>query len=160
MELQNALKSGGDTSPGENGITHSMTRGVVQEGHAALLQLFNTSLREGKLSSRWKEATIVPIPKPKDTGTYHPISLLSCVCKTMEILHRLQWITGPLLSSIHTYKKGTVATECLVSLLTAAGQGKCTAVFLDLEKAFELAHETVILARLAEKGVEGHLLEL
>ncbi|MPC49105.1 hypothetical protein E2C01_042900 [Portunus trituberculatus] len=37
--------------------------------------------------------------------------------------------------------------------------GNCTAVFLDLEEAFELADETVILARLAGKGVKGQLLK-
>ena len=159
-ELQNVLKTGSDTSPGADGITHSMIRHAGPEGHAALLALFNASLREGKLPSKWKEATIAPIPKPKEPGAYRPISLLSCLSKTMErmVLNRLQWVTGPLHPAIHAYTKGTGTAECLAGLLTSVGSSKSTAVFLDLEKAFELADETVILARLAEKGVKGQLL--
>ncbi|XP_045122681.1 uncharacterized protein LOC123511124 [Portunus trituberculatus] len=160
QELQNALKTGGDTSPGADGITHSMVRHAGSDGHRALLTLFNASLQEGKLPSTWKEATIIPIPKPKEAGAYRPISLLSCVSKTMErmVLHRLQWTTGPLHPAVHAYTKGTGTAECLATLLAATGQGKSTAVFLDLEKAFELADESVILALLAAKGVKGHLL--
>ncbi|XP_045117656.1 uncharacterized protein LOC123508188 [Portunus trituberculatus] len=74
------------------------------------------------------------------------------------VLHRLQWTTGPLHPAVHAYTKGTGTAECLATLLAATGQGKSTAVFLDLEKAFELADESVILALLAAKGVKGHLL--
>lgn len=160
-ELTSVLKSGsGDTSPGDDGITHSMISHAGEAGHKALLQLFNTSLEESRLPLRWKTANIVPIPKPKDPGSFRPISLLSCVSKTMEkiVLNRLQWVTGPLHPSVYAYTKGTGTAECLSTLLAKVSNGKSTAVFLDLEKAFELANETVILSLLAAKGVKGHLL--
>ena len=160
-ELTSALKSSSsDTSPGDDGITHSMIRHAGEAGHKALLQLFNSSLEERRLPVRWKSANIVPIPKPKDPGSFRPISLLSCVSKTMEkiILHRLQWVTGPLHPSVYAYTKGTGTAECLSTLLAKVSSGKSTAVFLDLEKAFELANGSVILSLLAAKGVKGHLL--
>ena len=75
------------------------------------------------------------------------------------VLNRLLWVTGPLHHTVYAYTKGSGTANCFATLLTAAGQGKCTAVFLDLEKAFELADETVILARLADKGVKGQILQ-
>ena len=55
-----------------------------------LANLYTRSLQEGKLPSRWKMATIIPIPK-KNT-TYRPISLLSVLGKIMEkiLLHRIR----------------------------------------------------------------------
>ena len=160
-ELNSALKSGSsDTSPGDDGITHSMISHAGEAGHEALLKLFNASLEECRLPARWKTANIVPIPKPKDPGSFRPISLLSCVSKTMEriVQNRLQWVTGPLHPAVYAYTKGTGTAECLSTLLAKVSNGKSTAVFLDLEKAFELANETVILSLLAAKGAKGHLL--
>ncbi|MPC49107.1 hypothetical protein E2C01_042901 [Portunus trituberculatus] len=82
-ELRNALKTGSDTSPGADGITHSMIRHAGPAGHEALLKLFNSSLYKGELPSTWKEATIMPIPKPKKPGAYRPIFLLPCAGKKM-----------------------------------------------------------------------------
>ncbi|XP_050706243.1 proteoglycan 4-like [Eriocheir sinensis] len=90
-EVQNALRTGADTSPGSDGITHTMIRQAGLSGHAALLSLFSASLDVERLPHSWKEADIIPIPKPKDPGSFRPISLLSCIGKTMEriILSRL-----------------------------------------------------------------------
>ena len=74
------------------------------------------------------------------------------------ILQRLQWVTGPLHPSVYAYTKGTGTSECIANLLTSTGSGKCSTVLLDLEKAFELADDMVILSRLAKKGVRGQLL--
>ena len=45
----------------------------------------------------WSEAIVIPIPKPgkdhSDPNNYRPISLTSCICKTLErmINDRLVW---------------------------------------------------------------------
>ena len=160
-ELTSSLKTASsDSSPGEDGITHSMIRHAGKDGHSALLKLLNASWDTGRLPSSWKMASIVSIPKPKDPGCYRPISLLSCVGKTMEkiVLQRLQWVTGPLHPPVYVYTKGTGTAECLTTLLTTVSQSRSTAVFLDLEKAFELANESVILRLLVAKSVKGRLL--
>lgn len=58
-----------------------------------LLHLFNTSWKIYKLPLEWKIAKIVTIPKPKAKNSFHPISLLSTMGKTMESLVRvrLEW---------------------------------------------------------------------
>ncbi|MPD01519.1 hypothetical protein E2C01_097051 [Portunus trituberculatus] len=53
----------------------------------------------------------------------------------MILPQRLQRVTSPLHPTIYAYTKGTGTVEYLTSLLNSAGQGKCTTVFLDLEKA-------------------------
>ncbi|KAG0728303.1 putative RNA-directed DNA polymerase from transposon X-element [Chionoecetes opilio] len=160
LELRRALKTSGDTSPGADRITYSMIINAGSDGHSALLTLFNASWEACKLPSKWKEATIVPIPKPKNPGAMRPISLLSCVGKTMEriVLNRLTWAVGPLHQDLFAYRRGMGTTECLSTLLCAASSGGTTVAFFDLEKAFELANCRVILSLLVRKGVCGRLL--
>lgn len=77
--------------------------------------------------STGKKDIIIPIQKPKELGTYHPISLLSCLGKIVErmVLNWLQW---------STWQVHSIAT--LLSTLCATPSA---VVFLDLEKAFVLA---------------------
>ena len=62
-----------------------------------LLQAFNEVWVSGKFPTSWKQATIIPIPKPgkdnTDPSNYRPIALTSCLCKTLErmINTRLIW---------------------------------------------------------------------
>ncbi|KAG0724244.1 RNA-directed DNA polymerase from mobile element jockey [Chionoecetes opilio] len=135
-----------------------MITNAGSDGHSALLTLFNASWEACKLPSKWKEATIIPIPKPKDPGAMRPISLLSCVGKTMEqiVLNRLTWAVGFLHQDLFAYRRGTGTAECLSTLLCAASSGDTTVAFLDLEKDFELANCPVML--LVRKGVCGRLL--
>ena len=53
-----------------------------------LLEIFNHSWAAGTLTQTWREATMILILKkgkyPKQAAGYRPISLTSCVWKTME----------------------------------------------------------------------------
>ena len=53
-----------------------------------LLQIFYHSCEQGVLSQIWQEATVIPILKkekdPRKANNYRPVSLTSCVVKTME----------------------------------------------------------------------------
>nr|XP_027223264.1 uncharacterized protein LOC113815373 [Penaeus vannamei] len=55
-------------------------------------------------------------------------------------------------------RKNTGTSDNIATLRSMLDQGKATLVFLDLEKAFELADPIIISTILAEKGVKGHLL--
>ena len=61
------------------------------------LEIFNNIWKTGNIPKSWKEATVIPIPKPDkdhtDPTNYRPIALTSCICKTMErmINDRLTW---------------------------------------------------------------------
>ena len=61
------------------------------------LDIFNDIWASGEIPECCKEATVIPIPKPgkdlKNPSNYRPISLMSCLCKTMQkmINTRLVW---------------------------------------------------------------------
>ena len=54
----------------------------------SLLRIFNHVWHTGILPDSWKEAIVIPVPKPGKDSTipanYRPIALTSCICKTME----------------------------------------------------------------------------
>ena len=125
-------------------------------GGAALLLLVNASW----LPPAWKEADIQPIPKPRDPAKLRPISLTSCAAKTAErmVLSRLQWRVWPLHPHELGFTRGSSTADSIITLLMRANHRSTLAVFLDLEKAFELASPHAILTILAGKGVRGRLL--
>ena len=156
-----AEKRSRDTAPGEDGTTYSMLRNMGPAGDSALLALINASWIEGRLPTRWKSAVIKPIPKPKEPGKTRPISLLSCTAKTAErmVLNRLKWRLGEPHPNIYGFTNGKSAGDSIASLLSLANNRPAVVVFLDLEKAFELASPTAIADALARKGVSGRLLK-
>ena len=62
-----------------------------------LLNIINQIWDSGTFPSSWRNATVIPIPKlgkdDTDPSNYQPISLTSCICKTMELMVnlRLMW---------------------------------------------------------------------
>ena len=158
-ELMRAEKRGKDTVPGEDGATYTMLRSMGLAGKSAFLSLINASRKAGRLSSRWKTAVIHPIPKPKDPGKMRPISLLSCTAKTAErmVLNRLKWKLGAPHQNISGFTEGRSTADSIASLLAKVNNQSAVVVFLDLEKAFELASPTAIADELAARGVKGRL---
>ena len=159
-ELKKTRKTSSDTAPGSDLITHSIISNLGPAGELAFLRIINASWKSSKLPSSWKRADIVPIPKPKEKGKYRPISLLSCLGKTAErmVLNRLLWKLGTLHEDIHAFTKGMSTAHSLATLLSIVSKTSAVVVFLDLEKAFELASPHAILETLVRKGVKGKLL--
>ncbi|XP_076047611.1 uncharacterized protein LOC143029087 [Oratosquilla oratoria] len=158
-ELMAAPRPDKDTASGEDGVTYSMLAHLRPAGDEAFLRVINASSRTGRLPTAWKTATIVPIPRPKEPGAYRPISLVSRMGKTAErmVLNRLLWKLDPLHGHIYAYRKGTGTAHSIATLLAAVSSEPSIAIFLDLEKASELA-PLAIQDTLACKGVRGRLL--
>ena len=168
-ELEMVLDGLHDTAPGADTVSYSMIKNAPLGFRHLLLRLINQSFQEGKLPEVWKTARIVPIPKPKKKGAFRPISLLPVKGKLMErmVLNRLRWTAEPLCNQALGFRHGTGTTDAVatvlnnVSTIKALRPGCSTrsaAVFLDLEKAFELVSSTVVLNVLAKKGIKGKLL--
>ncbi|KAG0422881.1 hypothetical protein HPB47_001329 [Ixodes persulcatus] len=88
---QNVKKS----APGEDAITYTLLRNLPEEDKEQLLAHINTHWSEGTLPQEWKSSIITMIPKQGKTPSLtnlRPISLTSCVGKTMErmVLDRFQ----------------------------------------------------------------------
>ena len=123
-----------------------------------IISLYGNSYKELKLPKSWKEPTVIPIPKGPNKGGFRPISLTPCIGKWMEriILNRLIWKLGSLHININGFCKGKGTGHCVINLLS--NDEKKIAIFIDLEKAFELASPTVIVDILINRGVKGYLI--
>ncbi|GFR73090.1 LINE-1 retrotransposable element ORF2 protein [Elysia marginata] len=84
-------------SPGEDGVTNEMIQHLGKNMKKKLLQLYNTTWTTGNIPQIWKEAMMIPIYKQgkdkKKPESYRPVSLLSCLGKTMErmVNSRMTW---------------------------------------------------------------------
>ncbi|XP_076059543.1 uncharacterized protein LOC143036180 [Oratosquilla oratoria] len=104
--------------------------------------------------------TLQELRASKEANSYKPISLLSCIEKTVEkmVLNRLKWKVGPLHPQLYAYRGMARTTECIMDFLGFINGKKAIIVFLDLEKAFELVNPSAMLTYLVEKGIAGNLL--
>ena len=114
-----------------------------------LLRIINKHWKDSTFPKSWKEALLLPIPKPgKDHYNplnYRPIALTSCICKTVErmVNERLVWyleknkILTKLQCGFRT-NRGTIdqliRLETFVRDAFASGD-HLVAVFFDLQKA-------------------------
>ncbi len=137
-ELQKTLRPKPDTATILDRISYSMIQQAGPASHEKILRVINDSYTAGRLPLARKEATIQPIPKPKEPGKTRPISLLSCLGKTAErmVLNRLQWFTGPLHDNIYAYTRGLGTRDCLLDMLTTITGKGAVVIFRDIEKVF------------------------
>ena len=97
IELKQAIKLACDTSPGIDTVHYQLLKYLPDDSLLILLYIFNHILLTQDFPTSWKTAIIIPIPKPgkmlSDSGSYLPIALTICLCKTMErmVNSRLTW---------------------------------------------------------------------
>ena len=158
-------------SPGKDGVCNEMIRHLGPTARRKLLELFNISWRTGVFPTAWKEATIIPIVKkdkdPTKTASYRPISLLSCLGKTLErmINKRLQWHLedNNLITKEQTAFRKHRSTEDRLTYLAQSVENafqekkKTVATFVDLSKAFDKMWKKGLLLKLLRAGVTGHM---
>ena len=161
-ELKDAPNKSNETAAGPDGVYYQFLTHLPQDCLKILLQLFNIIWLSGKIPSSWKEAIVVPIPKPSkdlsDPTNYRPIALTSCLCKTMErmVNERLVWVLeskkllskfqcGFLVRSEHFIREAFVRKKQVL------------AVFFDLEKAYDTTWKHGILSDLFYLEFRGRL---
>ena len=87
-ELKESLNKAHNTATGPNKIYHHFLKELPEPSTNFLLQIFNDIWNSGDIPKIWKETTVIPIPKPFKDNTnaknYRPITLSSCVWKTLE----------------------------------------------------------------------------
>ena len=178
FEIDSAFSRGKNSAPGIDKVTYSMTKNSGPIAKSIAKQIYNVSWNTGRLANTWKVAAQVPIPKPGNRDEFRPISLLSVFDKNIErIAHNrlMNKIGHKLHPNLLGFSEGRGTQDGLIAVSNAAsehifgtarvrnsknqrGKQHCVAVFVDLEKAFEMANANVILSTLAQLGVKGKLL--
>ena len=165
-EFNSVINDRKDTSPGEDKITFSMVKHAPDKLKNYILHVINQSWDEKALPETWKRANITAIPKPAQDA-FRPISLLSCICKIMEsmVLQRIISSARPFHTNLLGFRKEVGTEDAIASLISHISSVKnskskriATAVFLDLEKAFELANKDAIIQSMINAGLGGKLL--
>ena len=157
---------------GPDEISVRMIRGTAPSIAPILAQIFNTSIKTGKIHSVWKASYIVPIPKGTNSTTdssapaYRPISLLSVVSKILEkiihnrVLASLQEACPP-----QTNQWGFLPERSTSGVLLAATHDWLTeldkgnevaAVFFDIKKAFDSVPHRLLLHKLQGRGLDAY----
>ena len=158
-------------SPGPDGITNEMLTHHATASRLKLLEIFNLTWEEGRLPQIWREAIMIPVHKKgKDKSkspSYRPISLTSCVVKTMEriVNARLMWYleTEKKLSEQQAGFRQFRSTEDQVTYVAQeiedAFQKKnvLLATWIDLQKAFDKVWTDGLLVKVQRCGIGGNM---
>ncbi|XP_068241088.1 uncharacterized protein [Palaemon carinicauda] len=137
--------------------TQDNKRRCAGEGFSILINKTHVERVRPRL---WRQQDTQPVPKPKEENAYRPIALITCTEKVAErmVLNRLKWKIGKLHHRLYAFTDGVGTHECITDLMATINESHSLVVFLDLEKAFELASSAAILFSLVRKRVRGHLL--
>jgi len=172
-ELKTCISDLSCTAPGPDKIHNEILKRLPDETLALLLTFFNHFWTTHTFPDSWRDATVIPIPKPgkdhSNPSNYRPIALTSCLCKLMEKLvnGRLMFHleNSKLLTNLQSgFRKNRSTMDHLVRLErfireAFAKQEHLVAVFFDLEKAFDTTWKHGILKDLHSMGFRGHLPE-
>lgn len=171
-EVQSTLKSlAVGKAAGPDSISNRLLKELSVPLAKPLAELFNFSLRTGKVPKSWKEANITPVHKKDDpslVSNYRPISLLNTLGKVLEkIVHKHLFNYCRDNNLITTFQSGFVPGDSTVNQLTdlyntfckALDEGKeVRAIFCDISKAFDRVWHRGLLYKLRRAGITGSLL--
>ena len=150
-ELRKALKKCHDTAVGCDDIHYQFLKHLSFLSLDSLLRIFNQIWHTGIFPDSWKEAIVIPVPKPGKDSTnpanYRPIALTSCICKTMErmVNDRLVWFLekNKLNATVQSgFRKQRGTLDHLVRFETFIREAfikkeHVVSVFFDLESAYD-----------------------
>jgi ribonuclease HI len=170
-ELEQAIRASKNTAPGHDRVHNSFLKNLSSQSLDHLLDLFNLIWQSQKFPEDWRLAIQVPILKSdKDktlTSSYRPISLTSCLCKTLErmVNNRLVWWLEKhkLLNNLQSgFRKHRNTLDHLIRIESSIQDAfllkqHMVAVFFDLEKAYDTTWRFNILTTLASWGFKGNL---
>ena len=138
----------------------------------SITYLINKSILEGKVPALWKIAKIIPLHKKGDKSNpdnYRPISLLPCISKVLEKIIQNQLtkfldINKVLIKEQSGFRAKHSTTTALMRVtddwLKAMDNGQYTgAVFIDLQKAFDMVNHELLLLKLSGLGIVGKSLD-
>ena len=166
MKLNRSKAHGPDSIPGW----------VLKENADLLAEpiadILNSSYREGRLPSSWKEADFVPVPKQRPVQDINkhlrPISLTPILSKIAEEYVVDTYVKPAVLSKIDPQQFGTVpkssTTHALISMIhswaksTDGNESTTRVVLFDFRKAFDLIDHHVLARKLSSYNIPRSIL--
>ena len=153
-------------------IHYCLLTHLCEDALVVLLDIFNKIWTSGVFPPSWREAVVVPIPKPgrdsSNPNNYRPIALTSCLCKTME-----RMVNARLVWQLESNEVFFVPTQCgfrkhhstvdhLVRYETFIRNAfvrneHVVSILFDLEKAYDTTWKYGILRDLKDIGFRGRL---
>ena len=135
----------------------------------SICELFNVSLRVGRLPVEWKSANVTPVHKKhlkEPAENYRPISLLPIIAKLLErcVCRRLyEHVISAISLGQHGFLRNRSCTTQLLQVLHKIGKNldsniQTDIVYLDFAKAFDSVDHGLILAKLWQFGVHSNML--
>ena len=158
-------------SPGPDRIHNEMLIHLGPIGRQTILRLVNLTLQTSEIPRMWRNAILNPILKkgkpPDDLGSYRPISLTSSLGKIAErmINTRLYWYlekSGILNKNQAGFRAGFRTEDQLFRMSQRILDGfqrkeHTTAVFVDLQQAYDRVWRKGLLLKMRDAGVHGKL---
>ena len=160
-------------APGGDGIEPRFLQALGPIVREYLLSIFNESWDSGKSPASWRVATIIPLIKKgksaSDIDSYRPVSLTSCVAKTMErmVASRLSWLAeenGWWNDDQAGFRAGRSCEDHVLRLSKSISNGfqsqpakRCVLALLDFSKAYDTVWRNRLLIFMLEKGVPRRL---
>ena len=173
QELARAIKKAAKRkAPGPDGVTNEMIANLGIMAQMSLLMFINRTWKESKIPTQWRTARVTPIlKKGKPAGqpsSYRPISLTSCLGKIAErmVNSRLYyWLeNNKLLNNAQAGFRRKSRTEdqlfrLIQNVIDGFQEGKSTtAVFIDLQQAYDRVWRKGLLIKMSRMGVHGKML--
>ena len=171
QELESTINKKGNSSPGEDSLQYPMFKHLPQNALDILLHFFNQIWETGEIPPDFKHAIVIPIYKTdkpiNDPSSYRPIALTDHIGKILEsiVTNRLNAHLeeqGVIKSSQSGFRGKRQTLDHIARIVHTAqycnDREKITgAVFLDLEKAYDLLWREGCLEEIHKIGVSGRL---
>lgn len=165
VDVLNAISNLKSNSCGFDGLSLQMIKLCSPVIIPFLAHIFNECITSRVYPTQWKVATVTPIPKINNPGSFsdlRPISLLPTLSKIFEKTIYIQLVSylndSNLIPPTQSgFRKGYSAASVLLSVLddiiSAADEGRTSAlIMLDYSKAFDTLDHMLLCAKLRYYG--------
>lgn len=172
VELKSALAHNKNTSTGMDRINYRMIQELPDNALNFLVGIMNESFSSSYIPLSWKNHVVIPVLKkdkdPNDHSSYRPITLLSCVGKTLESIfkRRIEWFIehfDKFPKSQFGFRKGKGVHDNLNILntdirISFSKNEYLLAVFLDVQGAYDNIDFCILADAMKKIGITNKMI--